>query len=127
FLLLSSSILGCSNAALRNEFKQPVEANIKLDKSVLSVSVVGENLTVPWEIAWGPDDHIWFTEQAGTISRLNPVTGKKYQLLKLDNVFKRTTTGLLGMVLHPDMKQHPYVYIDYTEKNGKEVTSKLVR
>lgn len=90
-------------------------------------TVVATNLTVPWEIAWGPDNKIWIAEQEGLISRIDPSTGKKELLLKLTDVWKLRTSGLLGMALHSDMKKFPYIFLNYTiEKDNKKQT-RLVR
>jgi glucose/arabinose dehydrogenase len=107
----------------------PVVDTIGLDSSILEVSVVAENLDVPWEIAWGPENSIFISEQSGTVSRLDLKTGKKQQLLKIDEVWRKRTTGMLGMVLHPDMAKHPYVFVDYTLRKGKDsaMFTKLVR
>ena len=31
--------------------------------------VLDKNISRPWEILWGPDNHIWMTERGGRISR----------------------------------------------------------
>ncbi len=107
----------------------PVVDTIGLDSSILEVSVVAEKLDVPWEIASGPNQSIFISEQSGTVSRLDLKTGEIRQLLKIDEVWRKRTTGLLGMVLHPDMVNNPYVFVDYTLRKGKDSTmfTKLVR
>ncbi|WP_395804299.1 PQQ-dependent sugar dehydrogenase [Daejeonella sp.] len=90
-------------------------------------TIVAKNLTVPWEIAWGPDNKIWIAEQEGLISRVDPINGKKDVLLKLTDVWQLRTSGLLGMALHSDMKKFPYIFLNYTiEKDNKKQT-RLVR
>src|SRR5688572_12897028 len=42
----------------------------------LKDSVIASGLNHPWEILWGPDNHIWMTERGGRVSRLNPATGE---------------------------------------------------
>ncbi len=91
------------------------------------VSIIASNLNVPWEIAWGPDNKIWIAEQSGIISRIDPISGSKQMLLKLNDVWQLRTTGLLGMALHPDMKNKPYVFLDYTIQKDKKYFSRLVR
>ena len=108
-------------------FKQPVDSYIRLKNTTLAVSVVASKLKVPWDMAWGPDNQLWITEQEGIISRIDPVTGKKKVLVKLTDVWLMRTAGLLGMALSKDMKKNPFVYVDYTSIKGKIITSKLVR
>ena len=75
--------------------------------------VLATDLFSPWEILWGPDDFIWVTEKAGKISRVNPSNGVKNVILTLADVTVYGEGGLLGMVLHPDFANNPYVYIVY--------------
>ena len=89
--------------------------------------VIAKNLNVPWEIAWGPDDKIWIAEQSGIVSRIEPSTGSKQVLLRLNDVWHLRTSGLLGMALHSDMKKHPFVFLNYTIQKDKKYFSRLVR
>lgn len=92
-----------------------------------SRDVVNTNLSSPWEILWGPDDFIWITEKAGKISRINPQTGQKIELLTIAEVLNYGEGGLLGMVLHPDFTNNPYVYIVYNYGTTSDVKEKVVR
>jgi glucose/arabinose dehydrogenase len=75
---------------------------------------VTTGLDTPWEISWGPDNYIWMTERYGRISRINPNNGELQVLLNIDDVFEDGERGLMGMVLHPDFINNPYVYTVYT-------------
>lgn len=90
-------------------------------------SVIARNLQYPWEITWGPDDHIWMTERGGRISRLDPQTGQISILLTVSDVVSNGEGGLLGMVLHPSFSASPYVYVVYNYNNSGTYTEKLVR
>ncbi|MGV3504025.1 MAG: PQQ-dependent sugar dehydrogenase [Adhaeribacter sp.] len=110
---------------------QPIEQVITLDDSRLGVSTLADSLNVPWEITWGPDNHIWCTEQDGTISKINPETGARKVLVKIPDVYRKRL-GLLPMALSPDMKKRPYVFVNYTclKKTSPEkdsIFSRLVR
>jgi glucose/arabinose dehydrogenase len=96
------------------------------DPLKFSGKTIISNLNVAWEITWGPDNWIWFTEQGGTISKVDPESGEKKILLKIAEVYRYRSTGLLGMAIHPDPKK-PYVFVDYTYKKGAAILSKLVR
>jgi glucose/arabinose dehydrogenase len=41
----------------------------------LSVSVLAVGLDTPWDLVWGPDDHLWVTERVGRVLRIDPSTG----------------------------------------------------
>lgn len=119
-LAISGVFVWISCAENKNEFTQEIDNNIQLETSILGVSVVADSLEVPWEITWGPDDWIWITEQKGIVSRIDPRSGEKRELLILDSVWMDRTTGLLGMVVHPEQKENPYVFVVYTlEREGK--------
>lgn len=93
----------------------------------VDTSTVASHLDTPWEILWGPDDHIWFTERYGRISRLNPETGEINELITISGVHEQNESGLLGMVLHPDFANHPYVYVVYNYLDSPYIKERLVR
>ncbi len=115
------------NQTTASKFQTPVQERIVLDSTVLGVSTIISDLDVPWEIAWGPDNWIWFTEQGGRVSRVDPSTGVKVVLLEIPNVFRKRTTGLMGMAIYPRGNEFPYVVLNYTFKEGDSIRSKLVR
>lgn len=90
-------------------------------------------LDTPWEILWGPDNKIWFTERRGNVKRLDPQTKQIETLLTIPStdIVENQETGLLGMALHPDFTtSKPWVYLVYTypktsAANG--IVEKLVR
>jgi len=115
-LLIFCIILSCESS--KHE-KRPViekpKLTIKLDNTQLLVSEIINDLDEPWEIIWGQDEHLWFTEKKGNIMRMNPITGGLKTVLNIKEVYSEgLTPGLLGMVLHPDFKNNPYVYLHYT-------------
>jgi aldose sugar dehydrogenase len=83
-------------------------------------------LNSAWELTWGPDDSLWVTENTDyLISKIDPATGNKTQLLDISalkdftNPPKWPQGGLMGMALHPTMYSEwpapskPWVYIAY--------------
>lgn len=109
----------------RKPFSQPVENALVLDSTILGVSTVIQDLNVPWEICWGPDGRIWFTEQSGSISAVIPETGERKVMLVIPEVYRQRSLGMLGMALHPT---EPYVFVDYTHlKKDSSIVSRLVR
>lgn len=101
----------------RNEEDQtPVE---------LKTNVLVSNLTLPWELVYAPDNHIWFTEKSGKISRLNPANNQVTSLHTIGDVKVQGEGGLLGMALHPNFNTSPFVYVFYGY--GTPYKNKLVR
>jgi glucose/arabinose dehydrogenase len=94
----------------------------------LKDSVIVSGLNHPWEILWGPDDHIWMTERNGRVSRVNPTTGIVTPLLTISEVESISEGGLLGMVLHPSFTSTPHVYVVYNYDNSSgQYREKIVR
>lgn len=80
----------------------------------LQTRVLDSTLNFPWEILWGPDDLIWFTEREGRVKRMNPQTGQVIPVATISDVASTTNfNGLLGMALHPQFSSNPFVYLVY--------------
>ena len=86
-----------------------------------SFRVVSSGLSAPWEVVWGPDDHLWVTERTGRrVIRVNPATGATTRILSVDESYDPGTSwheGVLGLALHPDLLKsagRDYVYLAYT-------------
>ena len=58
-------------------------AQIQVGNTTLTEREVIGGLDVPWEIKWGPDNHIWVTERSGIVSRVNVETGEQFIILSL--------------------------------------------
>src|SRR5688572_32937790 len=93
----------------------------------LTVRVVKQNLQHVWEILWGPDDHIWFTERDGKISKMNPGTGAIVFTSTINEVVSSGEGGLLGMALHPDFLTNGFLYVVYNYSGASGYREKLVR
>ena len=57
-------------------------AQVQVGNTTLTEREVIGGLDVPWEIKWGPDNHIWVTERSGIVSRVNVETGEQYIHIK---------------------------------------------
>jgi glucose/arabinose dehydrogenase/mono/diheme cytochrome c family protein len=95
-------------------------------KPVLTVTTIATHLDVPWEIKWGPDGRIWFTEQKGLVRAVDPTNGAIKTLLRLGDAHMQRAVGLLGLAFHPDFPQTPLIYIDYSYLSGDDLLIKLV-
>lgn len=85
----------------------------------LDTRVVIDNIGIPWEILWGPDNYLWITERQGRVSRVEPETGEATVLAVIPAVKQIGEGGLLGMALHPAFPTVPYVFLAYTyDANG---------
>lgn len=105
------------------------QSQITIGNTTLQVDTLASGLDIPWEIIYGPDNHIWMTERRGRVSRLNPMNGQVTVILNhQSSVWQNSESGMLGMALHPDFATTPHVFIAYTygssSSNAKE---KIVR
>lgn len=129
--LLFPALAGCQGGTGKGSLQEGLhtkpEEYFTLDSTVIGISTVATGLNVPWEITWGPDGWIWYSEIGGTVGRVNPATGEKKVLLHLDDVFTRTTPGLLGMAVHPDQEHDPYLFLLYTRKKGEDIVLNVMR
>src|SRR5690606_28922958 len=125
-------LLGCAGLAIwlyscnnTVEFHtNEVDENIALEKTVLAISVVADSLEVPWDIQYDKHTHsLFFTEIKGVISRLDLKSGEINRLHNIEEVHHRRTSGLLGMALHPDFKNNPYLFVSYTVRREGVVSS----
>lgn len=116
-----------------NEFKAesfPVKTVVELGDSKVSIEMVAENFEIPWDLVWGPDNHIWLTERFGQVTRVNPVSGEKQLVLKLDTVYISDTenSGMNAIALHPLFNECPFVYLYYlSEANPNKIIGRVVR
>jgi glucose/arabinose dehydrogenase len=84
-------------------------------KDIPRLSVIAENLEVPWALAFLPDNSILVTERAGRVRIVdkdgnlspNPVA-------KIEDVKQIGEGGLHGITLHPDFTNNHFVYVYYT-------------
>ncbi|WP_299534342.1 PQQ-dependent sugar dehydrogenase [Ulvibacterium sp.] len=125
-------ILACSTSSEPRWNGKNYLAHVKLDSSMLLVTEVAQNLEVPWDLVPGPDGWLYFTEQKGTINRVDIETGEIQNLAILDDLFYRKSSGLFSMALHPNFDIHPLVYIHYAvaEKDSNFldlISSKVVQ
>jgi len=117
----------CGISCTSGERTEVFESFYTLAGDTLGITTVVDSLQVPWEIALGPQGDLWYTEQHGTVSRVDLTTGERKRLLQLDDVFVVRTSGLLGLALHPDMDTHPYVFLAYTAEDGDKRCSRIMR
>ncbi|MBS7787580.1 PQQ-dependent sugar dehydrogenase [Flavobacterium sp. CYK-55] len=100
-------------------------SQINLGTTVLTNTVVASNLAVPWDMVYGPDGWIWFTELSGKIKRMHPDTYEVQTVFTLPDVaLFGFSVGLHSMILHPDFNNNHYLYVHYAYTN---TTSKIVR
>ncbi|MEO1261025.1 MAG: PQQ-dependent sugar dehydrogenase [Bacteroidota bacterium] len=98
---------------------------LQLDSTMLEIRILTDHLLHPWDMTWGFDGHIWFTENGGYVKRLNPVDGKIDTMLHLQDChFSWGNPGIYSLAFHPHFPKEPYLYLHYT---NSATNSKLTR
>ena len=92
-----------------------------------SIRIVKQNLEHVWEMIWGPDNHIWFTERDGKISKMEPTTGNIVFSSSINGVVPVGEGGLLGLALHPDFLNNGFLYVVYNYSGTNGYSEKVVR
>ncbi|MCW3120582.1 MAG: Quinoprotein glucose dehydrogenase, partial [Flavipsychrobacter sp.] len=86
-------------------------AKAQVLKLPVSTRVLKDSLFIPWEILYGPDNHIWLTQKNGYICRMDTAGKHVDTLYHEPKTVTIKESGMLGMVLHPDFAATPYVYV----------------
>ncbi len=103
-------------------------SQVLIEETTVDTSTVIYGLDIPWEIQWGHDNHLWVTERFGRVSRVDPATGAQDVILDIsDQVIQSGESGLLGMELHPDFDNNPFVYLAYTYPDGGNIKERISR
>ena len=87
-----------------------------------TMTQVACDLSQPWDITYGPDDHLWVMESKSyELLRINPNNGNQQVLLDANGMKNFSMYGgnvpqggFTGLALHPDLLTgKPYVYLGY--------------
>ncbi len=130
-MLAISVIAGCGKGANDSQPEGPVTENgggPAADNRVdgFTVQTLATGLDTPWDLAWGPDGHIWVSERAGTISRVDTATGAIVRVGSI-GAFELSESGLMGIAFHPDFESQPFLYAVYSYSTGDGIRNRLVR
>lgn len=85
------------------------------------VEVIAENLKIPWELVFLPNDEMLVTERPGNLVKI----GKDRKTIKIDGVQHRGEGGLLGLALHPKFSDNQLLYLYLTTKDGEGTINRV--
>lgn len=103
-----------------NQLETVVEEYFQLDQTTIGMSTIATGMDVPWEITWGPDDWIWYSQIKGEIGKINPKTGEQKVVHHIDSLFTDRTPGLLGIAIHPDQDRFPFLFALHNQEISNE-------
>lgn len=102
-------------------------SQVFIGETEVDTATVATGLDIPWEIQWGPDDHLWVTERFGRVSRIDPGSGSQDVILDISDIVEQTgESGLLGMALHPDFSDTARVFLVYTYLDAGQIRERVV-
>jgi len=95
----------------------------------MSGRILADSLFIPWEIIYGPDDHLWFTQKNGYVCRMDTAGAHIDTLLHEPATITIRESGMLGMALHPDIALHPFVFVawEYMRHSDSAIFERIVR
>ena len=111
------------------------QETLQLENTTLTKKELVTGVNIPWELKWGPDDHLWFTQRNGMIFRTDPNSGNTQEILDYrafvrndDDGNGGSEYGMLGMCFHPDFENIPKVFVvyNYGEPGSESFFERLV-
>jgi len=82
-------------------------------ETIPAMTVIAENLSIPWDIAFLPDGDMLVTERGGKLLRVG-MDGSKREITTNRAVRQSGESGLLGVVLHPRFVENGFLYLYFT-------------
>ena len=92
-----------------------------------NISVVAENLDVPWSITFLPDGDMLVTERPGTLLRIERENENFTETYTVDGVKHQGEGGLLGIAKHPDFEENNWIYLYMTTQDGDMLENRVIR
>lgn len=92
-----------------------------------TIETVLEDLAVPWEIVFLPDNSMLFTERPGRVRLYRKGKLLATPLLQLTDIDSTKKMGLLGLTLHPAYNSNRYIYLAYNYKSSDRSWLRVVR
>lgn len=127
FFSLASLITFISCFQIVGQKPQTVEDVYIPDPPNVKVEVWIDNLEIPWSLVFLPDGRALVSERPGRIRLIENGKLAPEPYMKID-VKHIGEGGLMGLAVHPDFPQKPYIYAMYTyeTKDGK-IFNRVIR
>jgi glucose/arabinose dehydrogenase len=114
------------NGASAAEAPQKVEDRFLPEGDRVKVEAWIENLEIPWSLLFFPDGRALVSERPGKIGLIKEgkLRGDPYATLNVAHVGEG---GLMGLCLHPQFQEKPYLYAMHTYQKGGDRYNRVVR
>jgi len=91
-------------------------------------AAIATGLAGPSAFTFAPNGRIWYLERgSGRVRILNPATDAERTFFTITNVDGEGERGALGIALHPDYPQRPFVYAYATRTQNGRLWNQLLR
>jgi glucose/arabinose dehydrogenase len=130
--IISILMIGCSTLTglpapqITEDGEKAPSKTAGFDELGLEVRTLVADLDTPWDLVWGPDNYLWFTERQGRVNRVDPETGERRIIANL-SAYERGESGLMGMAFHPDFEDNGYIYFSQSVRAGGRIINRLLR
>jgi glucose/arabinose dehydrogenase len=112
---------------LRGELPPVPEPTFHPEPAGVAVTPIASGLETIWSLEFAPDGRLFITERAGRVRILNPDgTLQPEPWIEFPDVVRRED-GLLGLALHPDFANEPWVYLFHTIQKGDALVNRVSR
>jgi len=112
----------------KNEIPSEISPIVSVEENepVAGVKILAENLTIPWDIAFLPDNTLLVTERGGKLLHIDLSDGIK-RIFEVSGVEHVGEGGLLGLALHPQFKKNNLLYLYMTTKINSGLMNRIIR
>ncbi len=93
----------------------------------ISTEVVADSLFIPWELLYGKDNKIWFTQKNGYICRLDPATHVVDTVYQEPLAAVNNEGGMLGLAVEFANNLPLYVYVAWEYYNSGNYTLRITK
>jgi len=106
---------------------QPSDTITPSEREAQTVSILSENLEVPWAMAFLPDGRMLVTERPGRV-RLVDTNGNVSDPIATIPVHQVSESGLHGVAVDPNFETNKNIYLYYTYRSsGSNTLNRVVR
>lgn len=112
--------------ALNRNSNESAEENPTVDDNIITndTEVVVEDLDIPWDMVFLPDDDILITQREGTLIRVSKGTK---EVINIQNTEAVGEGGLLGIALHPEFESNELIYLYMTTRTEGTLVNRVDR
>ncbi|PWD97914.1 PQQ-dependent sugar dehydrogenase [Marinilabilia rubra] len=114
------------NDANAHKYRPGFPEVVQTENLAFRIDTVASGLSIPWGMAWLPNGDLLVTERSGELFRFRNKTFEG-MIDGVPEVYARGQGGLLDIKLHPDYEENGWIYLAYSEPEGKGGNTAIMR